>query len=281
MHPHNAKTGPTQGVGTAGSQPPHRHPGLTVYSWTSLVESGFINSVVTGYVGAGLGLILFDAGQMTAPPWLLMSVPLSILCAIVAYTRSWKSVRDEHETAPQWDDIEQSNYDMAVDRIFEIPYLFTMTILPFSAIAPQAFMVTLALFYIVQNYYNVEFARAAAGVLSGDRNRRVGVAEYVDELAGALWRALTVRGTGIDSARRTPMVNFFLQRAWLNVVVGFVMWSTLAATTWFTTAGNRDTASLITFVGLVFVLGIELIVDPARNLPLEIWSPAEAGEEDA
>jgi hypothetical protein len=246
---------------------------LTPFDWAPLVERGFFHGMVTAYVGAGLGLILFDSSGMRAPSWLLIDVPLSILCALLAFARVWKTIREENETSTQWDDIDLTGYHRVLDRVFEIPYVFSIAVLPFSAIAPQLFMVTLALFYLTDNFYNAYLARGAAGVSS----RETG---YWASLATALRRSAWLRASDTRNGDDNLMVDFFRTRSHYNSAFLVVLAFTFVPATLFKFGGLDALAWSISFVGLSVIFVTEVFAEPRRNLPDELWpegdQPAEA-----
>ena len=237
---------------------------LRSFDWGPLVERGFFQGMITAYVGAGLGLILFDAQGMSAPNWLLVDVPLSLLCAALAFARVWKTIREENETSAQWDDIEQTGDDRAVDRFFEIPYLFALTVLPFSTIAPQAFMLTLAMFYFTDNFYNAGLARGAAELRSSGRT-------YSAALATGLRRAAVLLPRDMRDGDDNAMVRFFVTRSRYNTAFMVVLLVGAGVTSTLKIAGLDSQAWLFAILALGTVLFTELVVEPRRNIPDELW----------
>lgn len=253
---------PTHGDGKQPGRGPHVR--LRPFDWAPLVERGFFQGMITAYVGAGLGLILFDSRGLDVPNWLLIDVPLSLLCALLAFARVWKTIREENETSTQWDDIDQSGYHRVLDRIFEIPYVFSITVLPFAAIAPQAFMLTLGLFYLTDNFYNAYLARGAAGVSS----RETG---YWASLLTGLRRSLWLKAADTRAGDDNLMVDYFRARSHYNSTFMAVLVVTLVATTLFKLSGLDALAWSSGLVGLGAVLVAEVFVEPRRNLPDELW----------
>jgi ribosomal protein S18 acetylase RimI-like enzyme len=254
--------------------------GLTPFDWAPLVRRGFFQGLITAYVGAGLGLILFETQGMRATSLVLVDVWLSVFCAVIAFVRVWKSIREEGETADQWDDVIQSKFDRVLDRIFEIPYLFTITVLPFAAIAPQAFIAMLAVFYFVDNHYNADLARGAAGLMRGDSSGRAArqlspwqtAVAYARAIAAAAGRSfLLIRRTALRHGRDTVMVDFFVRRSRINSALMAVLGVAFLLSLFFMAAAQRSLATDVCFAALALALVTELFIEPLRNLPDDVW----------
>jgi hypothetical protein len=235
-------------------------PRLKPFNWTGLAEDGFFRNMITAYAGAGLGLILFDSRGMDAPGWLIVNVPISILCAVVAFTRVWKTIREENETGPQWDGITLTGSDRAVDRFFEIPYLFALNVLPFSVILPQFFMGMLFLFYITDNFYNALLARGAAGLADDPQS-------YPVALVRGVIRGIGITPGDLPRGKRNRMANYFLLRSRYNTFFILLLFIGLIATFVFDSA-----ALLIASAALLIVEFVELVVEPHRNVSDDLWA---------
>ena len=198
---------------------------LREFDWSDLVKGGFFQGQIAGIVTAAGGQILLPG--LGLPPWVLVDPWLSAACIWLAFIRVWKTSREEVETMAVWERAAQGENRAIRDRIVEIPYVFLVLALPLSAVLPQLFLLTLAFFYLIDNYYNRELARISAGDdrlarYFGTRSR------YNDALAATL-------------------------------VASFLVVTALAA------AGRRDAAWLIALVVLVAVIALEWVIEPRRN----------------
>jgi hypothetical protein len=251
---------------------------LSEFDWAGLVEKGFFQGMITGYVGAGLGLILFESQGLVAPGWLLIDVGLSVLCAVLAFARVWKTIREEHETSQQWDAISQSPNERVLDRVFEIPYLFSILVLPFAAIAPQAFMLTLIVFYFSDNFYNAGLARGAAArvVQVADDSPR-----YVRALVTGVRRSIWLSQADTANTANDPMVAYFVKRSRFNTFFMTLLAAALVLVTWFKLSGLSELAGYVSVASLTLVLVMELFVEPLRNVDSRVWGEETAGGPEA
>ena len=289
---------------TAGepASPPDGGPKVTrlrlrEFDWAGLVRKGTFENMAFGIVGAGIGLVVLQSPSSGVPDWLLVDVTLSCVCVFLAYLRTWKTAREEEETADLWMGIERSpdSNDEIVNRVFEFPYLFSISILPFTAAAPQFFMATLIVFYAVDNYYNAALARGVAALASlPPRAKNVpsdsanvsgpkatgGWPGYVTALLRGIRRTFWV--TPGEQARfpaGNTDVGYFRTRFRYNVAFMVILLVAFLAV--WAEKGRNVALPLdpvtIALIAVTLVAFGELVVEPHRNLGMR-FEPADAAD---
>lgn len=262
-------------------------PPLQVFDWTGLVKGHFFEGMLTGMVGAVIGLVGFESRVIEQPNWLLIDLPLSALCFFLAFTRIWKTIREEHETCPPWDfvsDTTDENWKV-LDRVFEIPYLFSITIMPFAVLSPQLFLATLVVFYLTDNFYNAALARGIAERRSGS-SHTPGQTEssYPAAMGTALLQSLWLSKpraadapVADDKGMATKMIKYFHARSRYGSAFILLTSISVIAVTWLMLQGSLDAARALTWVTLVGIVFVELVVEPLRNRDM----PFEPGPDEA
>jgi ribosomal protein S18 acetylase RimI-like enzyme len=136
---------------------------LATFNWTGFVEKGALSANLVG------GAVAVGVATLGKPPlWMIHSDRLLFLSLALAFTRVWKTVREEGETASLWELVGQavssrgSGMHEVRDAVFEIPYLFSILFLPAAAISLQTFALCLVLFYVSDNFYNLAILRGIA-----------------------------------------------------------------------------------------------------------------------
>jgi ribosomal protein S18 acetylase RimI-like enzyme len=280
---------------------------LSEFSWDGFVRNGglFVN-LVGGALAGGIVLTTPDS----LPRWMISSVDLLFLSMALAFTRVWKTAREERETSGLWDQLgatspRGSGMDQVKDAVFEIPYLFSMVFLPASVVSLQTFAGCLLLFYMADNYYNIALIR---GVAAGRESRRE-VAASVDITARRLRRAagrrihrftggrmgpvLSLLGSGLGTAFSIPdphaqsidravLVRYFRRRAQLDRLAIWLLAGCLALAS----VGSRDWAGAAGTLVVLALLVMELVVEPFRTLGLhyqadEAGDPSLPGDDEA
>lgn len=233
--------------------------------------------------------------------------------AALAYARVWKTRREEKETSPVWNGVEKAESSgvgagqkAVFDRIFEIPYVLSLFVLPVSAISVQTFSLALIVFYVCDNFYNVQLAQevGASNRWSGSLNRLRGwLARAVERLFSPLidtapgrfvldvvGSILALVGTVVLSAlagiaiavsqssiQRVVLQRFFVRRARLDTVLLVVSCSLffLSATATpvrVVSEGIPEWSGTDVqwgFVGVVVLLLMEVVVEPFRTKGLQ------------
>jgi hypothetical protein len=264
---------------------------LREFNWSGFVEKGIFENILLAVVGAGLGSILIQTLPGPLPNWLFLNLPLSGFCLALAFLRVWKTVREEHESSTLWDEITRSDdpNDDILDRVFEIPYLFTLTVLPFTTIVPQIFVVTLLVFYFTDNYYNSALVRGVArgGPSAAPAPDAGPVAEasssspdapsattkdfppYLAALGMAILRSAWMpepHRTG--DANRDRLIRYFMTRSRYDSLFMLVLVLAFVAAT-VMTAGMMTAlldAAWLMAAAVIAIAIIELVVEPRRNL---------------
>jgi ribosomal protein S18 acetylase RimI-like enzyme len=252
------------------------------FNWTGNVQSIFV-TLAAGAIAASV--VLTDP-----QPWMVAAPILVFLSMGLAFTRVWKSFREEQETAPIWDEADVTprrgnGITQAHDAIFEIPYVFSLVFLPGSVISLQTFSACLLLFYISDNYYNLELIRTVrddgiAHRTAGRRWLRWAPAPLDDALL------LAVKVLDSASARIHPMPTsvdravlqrYFVRRArynaaaiWLLVIVFLLA-----------LLGPRDWAEPAGIVAVSVLLLMELVIEPYRGVGIHHANPDEGAAEAA
>jgi GNAT superfamily N-acetyltransferase len=292
------------------ADPPSAGPAplrLSAFNWSGFVADQFSASLLTGSVAAGVGLFLVDPGRL--PNWLVYSPWLIFPMLIFAFIRVWKTIREEHETSALWDGlaagVSPSGSGMAdvKDAVFEIPYLFSILVLPFSAVFFQGFALCLLLFYVCDNYYNLALVRAigtehcvrlpwllqkvttlghrlrhgAGDLLHGLTFGRVAAsAEPVFALLGAaLATGCSVVDPAPNSIDRVVLMRYFGRRARLDTFAIWLLLGAFAAVTVLIASGRRDFALGASLVAVAALLVMELVVEPFRALGVQSQAAQE------
>jgi hypothetical protein len=232
---------------------------LREFDWSGLAKGSLFTGQLAGIVGTIVGLSALSGQDL--PPWLLVDPWLSAACVVLAFTRVWKTSREEQETMHVWEQASHGDKDQAVlDRVVEIPYVFLVLALPLTATLPQVFMLTLFLFYLFDNYYNAALARIAAGVREGDSSSP---RSYPGQLARALRRSLWLGDLGKRSNKRMP--TYFRTRSRYNSSFIAIIGLTLVVVTGLKLGGRPELAWAATLIVLVTIFLSEWLVEPRRN----------------
>jgi hypothetical protein len=251
---------------------------LREFDWSGLVKARTFESFAFGIASTGIGLILLQAST-TLPGWVLVHVGVSAACVFLGYLRAWKTAREEHETMDLWAAIDKSSdpNDVIVNRVFEFPYLFFISVLPFTSPLPQLFMVVLLCFYLVDNHYNSALARGIAGLTMGGtpadslpaRPGSDGWPGYARALARAMRRTVLMvgadggRAAEGDSLARYFRTRFRYNRRLMGVLVVALAWTT-AELVWHVALPVDAAAAAI--AAILLITFVELVVEPYRNI---------------
>jgi ribosomal protein S18 acetylase RimI-like enzyme len=271
---------------------------LSEFSWDGFVRNGglFVN-LVGGALAGGIVLTTPDS----LPKWMISSVGLLFLSMALAFTRVWKTAREERETSGLWDRLGEisprgSGMEQVKDAVFEIPYLFSMVFLPASVVSLQTFAGCLLLFYVADNYYNIALVRGIADDRESPRgaaNRIAATARRLRRAAGRALRriaggriepALALIGSALGTAFSIPsprassidrviLVRYFRRRAQLDRIAIWLLAGCLALAA----AGSREWAGTAGILIVVTLLVMELVVEPFRAVGLH-YQADESGE---
>jgi GNAT superfamily N-acetyltransferase len=265
---------------------------LSLFDWAGFVDRGFFLTMASGAVATGLVLTQPES----LPAWMISSTPLLFLSLVFAFTRVWKTAREEGETTNLWEQFGEvvsprgGGMEHVRDVVFEIPYLFSIAFLPVSVVSLQTFAVTLLVFYLSDNYYNLALARG----VGGDNSigpfaalrwlKRLGTA-IGRRLPGAPHSFLMLLGAALESSYSTVvpqpnsidrlvLVRFFGRRARLDTIAIWLLVTVLA----FAMFGPRELAAGIGFVAVATLFVMELLVEPFRVLGVQYEAEGEGGD---
>ncbi len=274
---------------------------LSPFDWSGFVADNFSLSFLAGTAGAGIGVVAIDAA--TLPRWMVFSVALTLLSLVLAFTRVWKTIREEHETSSLWEQLvpevspRGATMGNVRDAVFEVPYVLAILVLPFSVVLFQAFGACLLLFYVCDNYYNLALVRgigtdASARLPSwlkpvtaftrGIARTRLAPASPALGLIGA---ALETPWTTVDplpsTIDRAVLMRFFGARARLDRVAIWILLVALVVGTLVAVAGAGGWAVTIALVAVIAILVLELLVEPFRALGVQYSADGtdDAGED--
>jgi ribosomal protein S18 acetylase RimI-like enzyme len=287
----------------SGGQAPLR---LKTFDWSGFVAQHFDLTFVGGTVATVVGVALINPadwpkGLVFAVPITATSAALALSLFALAFTRVWKTVREEHETSALWEQLvdEVSPRGTAMenvkDVVFEVPYLFSILVLPFSLVTFQSFALCLVLFYACDNYYNLALVRKigtdhcarlpgflASFVALGHRvrgafgGRITGLTEPVLALLGAATAtACSVVDPAPNSIDRVVLMRYFGRRARLDTIAIWLLLGALVAVTMLASLDRRDLALMVGLVVAVALLVTELVVEPFRALGVQ-YQPTSA-----
>jgi hypothetical protein len=244
---------------------------LREFDWSGLAKGSLFTGQLAGIVGTIVGLSALSGQNL--PPWLLVDPWLSAACVVLAFTRVWKTSREEQETMHVWERAGHADQDQAVlDRVVEIPYVFLVLALPLTATLPQVFMLTLLLFYVFDNYYNAALARIAAGTESSPHR------SYVRQLVTALRRSLWLGDLGERSNERMP--TYFWTRSRYNSRFIAILVLALVVVTGLKLGGRPELAWAGALIVLVTIFLSEWLVEPRRNREIRFEPDPASGGSD-
>jgi ribosomal protein S18 acetylase RimI-like enzyme len=263
---------------------------LSLFDWTGFVDRGIFLTMASGAIATGLVLTQPES----LPTWVISSTPLLFLSLVFAFTRVWKTAREEGETKDLWAQFGEEvsprggGMDHVKDVVFEIPYLFSIVFLPASVVSLQTFAVALLIFYLSDNYYNLALARGVGGddsiaPFAGLRwVKRLGTAigrrvhgaphSFLALLAAAFESCCSTVVPQQNSIDRLVLVRFFGRRARLDT---FAIWL-LVAVLALAILGPRDVAAGVGLLALATLLVMELVVEPLRGIGVH----SEAGGQE-
>jgi ribosomal protein S18 acetylase RimI-like enzyme len=267
---------------------------LSAFDWEGFVKNGglFVN-LVGGAIAGGIVLTNPD----TLPKWMISSVTLLFLSLALAFTRVWKTAREERETSGLWGQLDEvsprgSGMEQVKDAVFEIPYLFSMVFLPASVVSLQTFAACLVLFYVADNYYNLALVRGIADdrtvrrvaapkptAALGRRSRRAAGRMLRRVTGGRIEPAFALLGAALETAFSIPnphpnsidrvvLTHFFRRRAMLNRTAIWLLAIVLALALF----GSRQAAQVAGIVIVSTLLAMELVAEPFRALGLHYES---------
>ena len=253
---------------------------LSPFDWGDFIKEGalFVNllgGAVAGVLGA-LG---------TLPPWMIRSDRLLVLSLFFAFCRVWKTVREEFESDGLWSLIVEgmsprgSGLRQVKDAVFEIPYLFSITFLPISAVSLQTFAACLILFYVADNFYNLALLKGIAGEEAPGprRQARRAVGRMVRRfMRGRFEAAMAIVGDAVETMLpighphqntidREVLTSFFGRRVMFNRFAILLLAADLAMALF----GPRDVAEPTGCAVVAVLLVMELLVEPARVLGVQ------------
>jgi ribosomal protein S18 acetylase RimI-like enzyme len=283
--------------GAGSNQGPLR---LRLFDWSGFIKDGalFVN-LVGGSVAVGLGAL------GTLPPWMIQSNLLLFLSLAFAFTRVWKTVREERESGDLWamigEEVSSSGSGMGQmkDAVFEIPYLFSIVFMPLSAVSLQTFVLCLLVFYVTDNFYNLAILRGLSGeendrptpgldAIPGLRRRARGAAgrtlrratrgwfePAIAILGDAMQTFLPIGRTHRNTIDREILTRFFGRRVVFNRIAILV----LAIVAVLVLIGRRDVAEEAGVTAVLALLVMELALEPSRLLDAQ-YEPDEPEESD-
>lgn len=217
---------------------------LATFDWEDFVKDGFFVSLVGGAIVSGIVL----TSQASLPSWMVHSTLLLFLSLALAFTRLWKTTREERETSALWGQFGEevstrgSGMGEVKDAVFEIPYMFSMAFLPVSVVSLQTFAACLLIFYVADNYYNITLVHGIAAdhetrpptgprpiVALRRRASRAAVRKLGRVTVSRIEPALMLLGAALETVFRIPdprsksidravLTQFFRRRAMLNRV---------------------------------------------------------------
>jgi hypothetical protein len=262
---------------------------LREFDWSGLVQGGFFTGQLAGIVTTAVGAYALSAQTLPIP--ILFDPPLSAICSFLAFTRVWKTNREESETMDVWEQATHEDQEQALlDRVVEVPYVFLTLALPLTAIFPQVFMVTLGLFYLFDNHYNaalVRIAAEAAALAAGarptewahQRQHLYSLPAYARLLGTTLVRTLLQSSAGIKERMSDPMVGYFWKRYTYNRRLVVLLGITVAVVTIAKVWGRPDIAWTTALLALLSTATFEWILEPRRNDAVSFEpQPAETRE---
>jgi len=275
--------------GSGASEGPLR---LVPFDWVGFIKEGaLLVNLVGGVVAIGLGAL----GSL--PPWMIRSDRLLFLSLAFAFTRVWKTVREEFETTSLWEMVGQavsprgSGLAEAKDAVFEIPYLFSIVFLPAAAVSLQTFALCLVVFYVADNFYNLAIVRGIAKSESdppaaeGRRRRRArraagrrlrwftrGRLEPAIALVGdALETVLPIGHPHANTIDREVLTQFFGRRILFNRIA-ILLLALVLGMVWFGAAGSAEAAGCVVVLALLLM---ELVAEPPRVFGVQ-FEPEES-----
>jgi len=270
---------------------------LRTFDWSGFIKDGALfGNLVGGSVAVALGAF------STVPTWMIHSDRLLFLALAFAFTRVWKTVREERESGDLWsiiaEDVSSSGGGMGQmkDAVFEIPYLFAIVFMPLSAVSLQTFALCLVLFYMADNFYNLAFLRGLAweddrpthGPQTGPGHRRRarraagrtlrlvtrGWFEPVISMVGdTLETFLPIGREHENTIDREVLTRFFDRRVLFNRIALLLLAVVIALAL----VAPRDLAEEAGCVAVIMLFLMELVAEPSRLLDAQ-YEPDEPGE---
>jgi GNAT superfamily N-acetyltransferase len=228
---------------------------------------------------------------------------LLFLSLALAFTRVWKTVREEFETAGLWELVGQavsprgSGMHEVRDAVFEIPYLFSILFLPAAAVSLQTFALCLVVFYIADNFYNLAIVRGIAKsesvrsaaepkAIPGLRRRARRGASRMLRLATRGWGepAIALVGDALETVLpighphantidREVLTHFFGRRILYNRIAIMLLALVLGVVLF----GAADSAEVAGCIVVAALLVMELVVEPPRVLGVQFESKESDG----
>jgi hypothetical protein len=234
---------------------------LREFDWSGLVRDHFFTSQLAGIVGTIVGLSALSGQAL--PAGLLVDPSVSLVCIVLAFTRVWKSNREEQETMHLWEQASAGDQDQRLlDRVVEIPYVFLVLALPLTASLPQVFMATLFGFYLFDNHYNAALARIAG---RASNPTSTGTPSYARLLITALRRSLLLGDVVPADATRSQMVGYFRTRSRYNSLFMAVLVAAFGIVTMLKLNGSATAAWAVAMVALLAIFLAEWLIEPLRN----------------
>ncbi len=269
---------------------------LAAFDWTGFVADHFSLSLVGGTFATGIGLVLIDPA--TWPNWLVFAAPVTTLSLAMAFasllfvfTRVWKTIREEHETSALWGQLVEevsprgTGMENVKDAVFEIPYLFSILVLPFSVVCFQALVACLVLFYACDNYYNLALVRKIGTddcarlprwllrLTTGGHGVRRAAGELLRAVSGGHWTvsaepAFALLGAAVATAcsvvdpapssiDRVVLTRFFGRRARLDTLAIWLLLAALLTVSVLASTGSREWALGVGLLAVLALLALE------------------------
>ena len=250
---------------------------LREFDWSGIAKGSLFTGQLAGIVGLIVGLSALSGKDL--PVWLIVDPALSVTCVFLAFVRVWKSGREEQETSEVWERASHAERHQGVlDRVVEIPYVFLVLALPLTVTLPQAFMLTLMLFYVFDNYYNAALARISDRRMKPDAQTEP---TYVRQLVTALRRSLVLLPADLRGGANPRLTAYFRTRSRYDSAFIASLFVALVAATLLKAGGWPDLAWWTVFATLVLIVVVEWLIEPLRNLDMRFDSePPAAGGSD-
>ncbi|UCH35402.1 MAG: GNAT family N-acetyltransferase, partial [Armatimonadota bacterium] len=229
---------------------------LTVaqHEWSAFVERSVFEQVLVSAAGVPIAYLLLTRSEYPHE-WLLLNPILSVLCFFCAFLRVWRTSKEEAETKEAWEALSDhlTPAGKCVDMILEVPYVFVLFILPFSAVAYQVFVVALGGFYAVDCVYNLMCTAAV-------RKHHLAVESSRDQCAAC------------------PLRGYYARRQWLDNA-GLALTVVPGGTAWYLVLQGRTEAAL--WVGIASVIALILMegmLEPIVNWPFHWHAEQSMGD---
>lgn len=124
-------------------------------SWDNFLKESPFQQLLVSVAAVSAVYVLLTASSST-PDWMYLNPFLSMVSFAFAFQRVKLTMEVERIAAPAWDAMSSRNSNRwnRTELILTFPYLLSLFVLPFMAIAFQLFSVVALVFYIVLTAYH-------------------------------------------------------------------------------------------------------------------------------